>query len=881
LLETLDFFLKEPDAPIAGHKEEARIAELQAAVQFALERLMRLLEKNAVTTDKRFGARMETVGRGLQQSNKHLYEALDSPYLKKALLEDCLVKASKGAVTEEMEAAYALLKENAAAYRMEEPLLRRALVLAALFKPAKLLAEELLLQQRRLGTLFSAFWAPMVLKAWEGENGVPEAFFRMGTRLTHMLVDEFQDTSREQWQALEPLAEECLAKGGGLTIVGDVKQAIYGWRGGDVALFHDAPEALQHLCEDGVVKQVLPFNRRSRQVLVDFNNAFFSPLAHEERAKALAEAVFDPGSFSARRLTELLQRSFADAGQKLPPGKDVSGGSVHLKRFEAMKSDARKETVLWETRELILDVLKRRPPSDIAVLVRSNEQAKDTAEYLIAAGIPVVTENSLNIAEHPLVRSLVAFLAFLDAPLDDAAFWEWINSDKPFKELTGITRESLAAWAVRRAQGPLYKAFKADFPDAWENIIAPFYGGAGLSSAYDLTAEMVRLFGLCDRYPEDELFLARFLEVVHRAETAGYGTAATFLEYWQQQGVEAKVPLPEGLNAVRIMTIHKSKGLQFPVVVVPFHDFPMQVGQSPVVVDVGSGPISTQPLREMGELYESLELERLMEQFHTLYVAWTRPEEELYCFFAPSKSSKPLQKALDFLLDGLFDEDSEVFQVGEAPQGEGAAELETAPPCLPPCALPIESPLERPMSWLPRLAVRRRFDTREYEERLLSPTPVMAEKERGTLVHAAVDVFIKGAPAGLGPEQAVDAVTASAPYILPDESSFKREALEALEWLASLPDFPLWIEKGEPERSILTANGEVLRPDLLVFGDDDPHIIEFKTGRPAAEHEKQLRRYMRTMAEALPQAKVTGALAYLDEHRLVPLSQEEGMGEER
>lgn len=869
LKKTLDFFLKHPEAALAGPEEEERIAALKDAVQSAALRMLEMTAGAPFHTN--MIKALQKARPGLQQPSKVLHKALESVYFSKPTLVECVKKGGESAVGDDMEAAYAVLKAAAEEYRRLEPILRKSLVFSALLRPARMMARELEERQQRSGVLLSTFWAGLVLEAWQGDHGVPEAFFRMGTRLTHMLVDEFQDTSREQWLALAPLAEECLAKGGGLAVVGDVKQAIYGWRGGDVALFEEAPAELAHLCEDGVRRLALPVNWRSRQVVVEFNNTFFSPFAEAETARHMAEAAFESKDFSRSVFPDVLRRSFDKAEQELPPNKDASGGYVRLARLEPKKSDERNEAVLGQVRGLMLEILQRRSPSDVAVLVRSNDQAKLVAEELIAAGIPVITENSLNLAEHPLIKRLVAFLAFLDYPLDDAAFWEWITGRTPFGEITGLRPEKLHAWSVDRAEGPLFLAFKADFPEAWEAVIAPFYGGAGLSSAYDLLAEMIRLYELYDRYPGDALFLSRLLEVAHKAESEGYGTAANFLEYWQDKGVEAKVPLPEGLDAVRIMTIHKSKGLQFPVVVTPFLDFPMKVDEAPVLLELDGKALSVPLFSDMGEAYEERVLDRLLEQFHSLYVAWTRPEEELYAFFAPTKRTSPFQKALAPILDELFPEGEDVVVFGEPPLGistKKEAEPSTQNPPSENSSLILS---ERPMAWLPRLAVRRKFDPKSHAEALLSPVPVMQEKERGTLIHAAADLLVKGLPLN----KALDAVIAAAPCSIPDENAFRREAAADLEWLASLPEFPHWCAAGDPERPLLTAKGEVIRPDLVVFDDEAVEIVEFKTGRPAPEHEQQLRKYMRTMGEAVPGAAVSGVLVYLDGRRMQRLDREQ------
>lgn len=120
----------------------------------------------------------------------------------------------------------------------------------------------------------------------------PEAFCRLGTSLTHILVDEFQDTSREQWEAIHPLVLEALSRGGSLTWVGDVKQAIYGWRGGDATLF-DEVRSDAELCAVAPEPRVdiLPTNWRSCRAIVETNNTLFRQLSETATAKAVLSAM--------------------------------------------------------------------------------------------------------------------------------------------------------------------------------------------------------------------------------------------------------------------------------------------------------------------------------------------------------------------------------------------------------------------------------------------------------------------------------------------------------------------------------------------------------------------------------------------------------------
>ncbi|MFQ8888086.1 MAG: UvrD-helicase domain-containing protein [Bilophila wadsworthia] len=265
-----------------------------------------------------------------------------------------------------------------------------------------------------------------------GDYGVPEVFCRLGTSLTHILVDEFQDTSREQWEAIHPLVLEALSRGGSLTWVGDVKQAIYGWRGGDATLF-DEVRSDAELCAVAPEPRVdiLPTNWRSCRAIVETNNTLFRQLSETATAKAVLSAMLPKDTPSALLATileegaQLLKKALPVPEQKVAP--DKAEGFLRLQRVYGDKSEDLDEEVRERLLGCVQEVVSRRPWGDVTVLVRSNGKAAQVAGWLMEEGIPVVTDNSFLLAEHPLVEQLTALLTFLDSPRNDLAFWTFLR----------------------------------------------------------------------------------------------------------------------------------------------------------------------------------------------------------------------------------------------------------------------------------------------------------------------------------------------------------------------------------------------------------------------------------------------------------------------
>ncbi|WP_461211239.1 UvrD-helicase domain-containing protein [Desulfocurvus sp. DL9XJH121] len=801
-------------------------------------------------------------------------EVPSSAYAAKESFAECVKKASQGAVGAPLELAYIHFKDAHAAYRDGRALLEAARNWAGFIRLADAVAALMRGRMAEAGVLLNALCPALARNMLQGEFGVPDAFCRLGARLRHMLVDEFQDTSRDQWAAMRPLAEECLSQGGGLYLVGDVKQAIYGWRGGDARLFDQVPEdpALRAVAEARRI--TLPMNWRSLGRVVAHNNDVFAPLESPETALAAARAMRenDPNEAVAE-LAGQVRTAFAGARQALPEGRDAGAGYVRLARVEAETGEELMDAVREELGALMAEITARRSPGDVAVLVRRNAEAALVADWLIGWGLPVVTKNSLRLAGHPVVRQLAALLRFLDYPLDDLALWEFASGGLLPPPECWPGRAELTDWLCGLDRGPLYPRFVRDFPRAAERCVSRYVKKAGFMTPYDVVSEAVKDFGVLARHPEAEPFVRRFLEVVHAAECDGRQSIAAFLEYWDADGAEEKVPLPENTPAVRVLTVHDAKGLEFPVVVAPFHHWEARMGGDLAPFEFQGMRLLMPMRREMGEQWHAHVNTQLVEQLALLYVAWTRPREELYCLLTHSPSFKGyrLTKALDALLAGrAFRPGARglpTWESGAPPRGEAQA----APPAAAPAPAPArDQDRDEPMGWLPRLKIHRHFSESMSPDELLTGAPVFDARVRGTLVHDALDRLGQTGMDARGAARA--AVSAQADVLPPGAGA--REALEEvvaaiLDWGLAQPDFEGWLTRGLPECPILDEDGNEHRPDLLVLDPEETVVVEYKTGAPDPAHEVQVRRYMRLLGSMRGVSRnMRAVIVYLDGRRM-------------
>lgn len=743
---------------------------------------------------------------------------------------------------------------------------------------ARMLCEDFAADSRRDGNIPAVLIPLKAREALSGEFGVPEALCRLGSRLRHFMLDEFQDTSRQQWQAMHPLVAEALAQGGTLTWVGDVKQAIYGWRGGDTRLFDELAQDAELLgMAEGCRQESLPCNRRSRQVIVEHNNRLFSRLADPETAREVLTAIL--GRSVPPALLEdgvaAVAGAYADAVQRLPEPA-AAGGFVRVCDVEGaaeiIHAAEGRQAVGESLLRLVRETGARRPWSDVLVLVTTNELAHDYAELLMEDGVPVITENSLLLAEHPLILQLVAFLRFLDRPEDDVALWTVLHGAL----LAGhpafsLDSQALHDWRAAHARGqrPLWQAFRAFRPDIWDYFLGPFLGRAGLMTPYDTLMEWCERLQARERFPDAAVFLRCFMEVLASAEENGLGSPAAFLYHWDRKGQEEKVPAPDNLDAVRVMTIHKSKGLQAPVVILPGTGMSLLVDKM-LPVTVGEVRVVCRARAGMGEPYYREYVRQGVERLNQLYVAFTRACEELHVIRTPLGSSS--RGSVTAGLNRLWElagfgvpyaegrmptpaadaaSDAATHSPEEAPFPRAEDDISRAEPGC------DELPW-RPMQWLPALKIFR------------NPLGgAFRPQDRGEFLHHCLEHLALAG--GHSPESRAAAAwrrgRETFPRSVPEDDAFRQGGLAALGWVAEQPLLMDWLSRGHAEQGLLVAGRDGLRAgraDLVVPGRRRHLVLEFKSGRPEEGHAAQLRGYLGCLPQDLP---ATGLLVYLDERR--------------
>ncbi|MCK5581665.1 MAG: UvrD-helicase domain-containing protein [Candidatus Omnitrophica bacterium] len=688
---------------------------------------------------------------------------------------------------------------------------------------------------------------------------VEELYYRLATRFHHYLMDEFQDTSYLQWHNLEKMVEEALSTGGSLFYVGDRKQAIYGFRGGDVRLFEDVKQRFGHF---NVQTEFLTNNWRSQKAIVEFNNAIFSSenmkrfvelKAQEEVSKKKKRAVV----FDEEEILEV-EQMFQGAQQTFHPQHGL--GYVKVEYIDITKKEERDEVVRLRLVNLMKELQGRFASQDIAVLVRTKQQMEQVTTWLLEEDVLVDSERISNIQENKIVQELVAFLKFLNSPIDNLAFVEFVLGDV-FAKASGVNSEELHDFIfslkgqIKKQSGfYVYRSFREKYKKEWDGFIDGFFKNVGLYPLYELLVSVYRRLECLGNFPEYQGFLMHFLELVKKKEE-DHSDIASFLDYFDAaSGEDMYVPMAD-TDAVKVLTVHKSKGLEFPVVIIPFLGMDIQVGakgnehQQSYVLQQDNEGMSLLRLKErycqfsegLYGIYRREYKKAFLSELNNVYVALTRARYELYAFFSAKvgNSTNWIKK--------LIPED--IYERGQRQNydiSRKTAGSVLALPCAEYC------------DWIDYLR-----DEFVVEDQLRN----REQRLKGEHMHCLLS-FVKnlsGKDTGRVLDHAVE--QASFLYSKIDVWALYREQVVALLENSKIKPF-FYVEDGEvfTEKEFVNAQGHVKRLDRLVVKKDEVWVVDFKsTKEESGAQKQQVQEYMSLVSELYPGKKVKGFLVYIQE----------------
>ena len=667
------------------------------------------------------------------------------------------------------------------------------------------------------------------------DASVPYIYERLGERYRHFMLDEFQDTSILQWQNFLPLLTNGLSAGNLSLLVGDAKQAIYRFRSGEVEQFIRLPETnlpvvsaqtsdmaatLQQQYQDFS----LDTNYRSLPGIVRFNNAFFKSAA----------------SF----LSEDYQAVYEHVTQQFVTKN--AEGFVYLEMFP--EADKNNETDPHQLRvlELVAEIIASGyAPGDIAILTRQNEHGANMARFLTQQGYSVVSPESLLVKNSDKVQLLVHALYFVLQPADSVI----ASGLRYYNALVRATdaQHNIEPEAYFSAQE--YSATQMEqFLGLPKGSLNPVQ--LNHYSIYDFCEHLVRVFELQD---SADPYLMFFLEAVFRWQTQAQGGLGDFLKYWDERKEKLAVSLAEDAAAIKVMTIHKAKGLEFPVVIYPyaFSNLGNRNTKNHAWIDLSDYEIPglKQAMISVNkslagsnfeELYEVEKQKSQLDNMNLMYVAYTRAVEQLY-ILSTVKGEPENTLQYHFLnLSGDWVNDKNIYTFGTKD------------------GLPLKKSAEQQIK----------------EE---TSDPVVSRNWHKALNIAHLPVFSRDSKA-IQYGNKMHSLLAQLRYAdqLPevlqknfqlgfiDQSEVKTlsSVFGQLTANPTLSQAYLRSAKIKNEIDLFTTSGELLRPDRIAILPEKVMVIDYKTGEHTNDNISQITTYKNALQKLFSQP-VEGYLVYL------------------
>lgn len=665
------------------------------------------------------------------------------------------------------------------------------------------------------------------------DDPVPFIYEKIGHRYRHYLIDEFQDTSVKQFHNIVPLIDNALSSGHGSVLVGDSKQAIYRFRAGEVELFNQLPAIYsttnnQYQYYENQLKshfnlKTLKYNYRSKSELVDFNNRFYHQLA-----ETLGE-----------------HKSIYDQHEQQSVRK--SGGYVKIEvlDYQMVKEDGAYLKKTLETINKCCDAGYQL--SDIAILTRNSRELKSIAEHLNANKIAIESNETLSLSNHRGIQALIAFMRYLSDP----------DEDQNRYRMSAVLQHYFLG-----SNTPFYGSFKKKKHgfDQWLkdlNLSTRIKHMAYLPLV-KIAFEIEHLLNLNLRHSAYFLTLIDFIsDFVNKAGNNLSG----FIEKYDDS--DPKVGALSQSQAVKLLTIHKAKGLEFPVVILPFLDWDMKLTrdyhwiETPEEINRELPYTLVKLTQEIGATNYSGTLikekeKSLLDDLNVLYVATTRPTERLYMFTTDHQNRRYLSSVIVPALTAFNSKTPGCIEIGKP--------------------LPKRSDsyqkINDSLTLLPTKDIGKRHEARlNFSFDLEVDMSINSAQELGRKIHWILSKI--KVPKDLEP--ALQSAINQGFYADADAHSLH----VSIKHLWENETIASWFSEDQLvfcERDFVAEDGSILRPDRVVVQAQQTVIIDYKTGIlndiEITKYKKQVLRYMHEL-EKMKYPRCIGYLLAVPEGRVI------------
>ncbi len=641
----------------------------------------------------------------------------------------------------------------------------------------------------------------------------PFIYERIGEKFNHYFIDEFQDTSLLQWENLIPLINNSLStENGSAMLVGDAKQAIYRWRGGKAEQFIDLFHDVNPFHVEKKIKN-LPTNYRSFKEIVSFNNAFF---------KYIATQVF-------------ISKEYETLYENATQNSSLQGhGYVNFSFLEITKEDDRDELYASKVFETINTCSENNfNLEDICILVRKKKEGVAVANYLSQKGVPIISSETLLIYNAPEVRFINDLLTLIIQPKNNEIKVSVLNYLTSLFNI--IDKHAFFNNHIHLSIAQLFKSFAVFDVSINSNALLDL-------SLYDLTETIVRSFRLVKT---SNAYVQFYLDVVLDYTQKKGSDISGFLNYFDKKKDSLSIVSPRGQNAVQIMTIHKAKGLEFPVVIFPYADLDIYSEKEPKEWF----PLEKQSFNDFSHtllnyskdfeyfgkeglrIYNSHKSEQELDNINLLYVTLTRAIEQLFVISKKEMSSKGIVSEkkysglfINYLKSiGLWNDFDLSYSFGK----------------------PERSPHQNKQQLLLNALEFISTAKEDHNIKIVTNSGYLWDSsqeeaiEKGNLIH---EIMFK-----INTKEDVDFTIndfLESSIINKEQSEIlKKLVFEIIEHpkLSNYFNSDLLIYN---ERDIITAQGQILRPDRVIINvKNEAVIIDYKTGKEDKSHIQQIISY--------------------------------------
>ena len=699
----------------------------------------------------------------------------------------------------------------------------------------------------------------------EGSDS-PFIFEKIGTQLEHVMIDEFQDTSTVQWQNFRVLLDEAMShEDGSNLIVGDVKQSIYRWRAGDWRLLNDIEQQFR---QQQIETISLKKNYRSERNVITFNNHFFSHAAELEYQE---QQELNPEE------AEQLKRAYADVVQEIPEGREAAGEvSVTL-----LPAEDYQETTLQQVADTISTLTKRGvPQQEIAILVRVNNQIPMIAQYFLEQmpEVTIVSDEAFRLDASVAVNLLVSALRLLTHPddlLTKAAIVKCYHID--------VLKEQTEDNELLLRTNDLDLLLPEALLTQREMLLT--------MPLYELAERLHAIFEL-ERLNEQSAYVFAFYDQLASYVSDNTADIDSFLAAWDEN-ICGKTIQSEETNGVRILSIHKSKGLEYNYVICPFCDWQLEKQSGNILwcqpeeqpfSDLPIAPVDYSKGQMMGTIYEPdylhEHLQNTVDNLNLLYVAFTRAKKGLYVFGKRgAKASRsglielclPLvaQEMPGAILSGIEDEKG-VLRFSLAGSASKASQASSA-------SQASDNPFLQPSG---PIAVDFHYMESQVNFRQSNRSQAFIEADEsneierlnyiqtGSVLHQIFSMIRTTDDIEDALKQLQFEGVLYDEQITPERiTAMLRKRLQdprVADWFS--PHWTLF-----NECTILTMeDGEVKerRPDRVMTNGQHWVVVDFKFGSPKPEYDDQVREYMALIKTMQPEAAVNGYLWFVYSNKI-------------